>query len=147
MCRRPNGARVHCGTPEQVIAVAGRLLHPAAKPAAGDFHPRHFGGLHVFFTTDQDQCLVVWRTRDPDGTEIVTVSATIWAAVTEGEIDGYDLSDRQRDWLEQLIETANAWTDELTLRGLNANTGGHPTRTGKLHVPVRTRRGVKWRTV
>jgi hypothetical protein len=148
----PDGERISCGNPRDVVETVSRFVgsrRRVAPPRPLHFRPRHLGGLHVFFLEDANQCLVVWRTREQGSVEIVTVTATIWAAVTEGEIEDRDLSQRQRDWLTSLLPVADAWCDDLTRRGLNDNTGGRaaaPSRQ-RIQVPVRTSGGKRLREV
>jgi hypothetical protein len=147
----PNGKREHFDTAEAVASRVSAILSERKSgrtpliPKRKQYNPRHMGGLHVLFTTDENQCLVVWRLRDPDTHELRCVSGTIWAAVEEGEIGGYDLSKRQVKWLDEMRKIANDWTMELAARGLNANTGGTPTKTPRGYdIPVRTGRLTKW---
>lgn len=147
----PDGARRHCRNSAEAITLTADLLGPrqtVRRERAPNFRTRHLDGLHVLFTTDENQCLVLWRTREPGTNEIVTLSSTIWAAAAEGGIEGYDLSPRQRAWLEGLVEAANAWTAELTRRGLNANQGGQPDKAARsVYLPVRTSKGKRQRQV
>jgi hypothetical protein len=143
--RQPDGSNEVHTSPEivaqRVNAVLG-LSTPKPSSARYTFKDKHRGGMHVLFTTDENQVVVVWRTRVPDTNEIETVSATIWAAWNEGEIGGYDMSERQQDWLGSLMEEANAWTGVLEQRGKLLSTGGRPDPAPRFYsVPVRTARG------
>jgi hypothetical protein len=120
----PDGERISCGNPRDVVETVSRFVGSRRRVAPP--RPLHFRPV-----------------------EIVTVTATIWAAVTEGEIEDRDLSQRQRDWLTSLLPVADAWCDDLTRRGLNDNTGGRaaaPSRQ-RIQVPVRTSGGKRLREV
>ncbi len=154
--RQPDGASERHDDPEIVAQRINAILglsapKPITKPAPKPrytFKDRHRGGLHVLFTTDENQVVVVWRTRVEGSTEIETVSATIWAAWGEGEIGGFELSAKQQDWLESLMEEANAWTAVLEQQGKLLSLGGKPDPTPRSYnVPVRTSHGMRYRNV
>lgn len=142
--RQPSGVSERYADPAAIARRVNEIvgLTPAARRPRYSFKPRHLGGLHVLFTTDENQVVVIWRTRAEGSNEIETVSSTIWAAYNEGEIGGFDLSPRQQDWITSLMEEANAWTAVLHQQGKLSSTGGRPDPTPRHYsVPVRSSNG------
>jgi hypothetical protein len=131
--QQPDGSREAFPSEAEVASRVNALFSPSRpKKKAFTFKPRRLGGLHVIFTTDANQVVVVWRYRIPDTNQIGEESGTYWAVSEEGCLVGTpDLSNQQRAWLESLRPEVDAWEDFLTQNGFNQNTGGTPTPTGR----------------
>ena len=65
------------------------------------------GGLHLVFDPEDPDtpCMVYLRDRSEEG------SATFWCALEEGEVEGYDLSSAQLEFLKGYEAEATAFDD------------------------------------
>lgn len=149
--QKPDGSRAEVAdasaAADHINAVLGLVRTKKERSRCYTFKPRSRGGLHVHFTTDATQVLVIWRYRDPDSNDIEMASGSYWAVCEEGCMYGSpDLSEQQRMWLESLRDEVDEWCDELTRRGLNANTGGKPNRpVGSYSIKINSSR--RYRTI